>query len=85
MNRREVIASLAVASVLPGISAAQTPAPAAGQRQMKPLPFDPAKLKGFPKNFFVPTMTTIMPAHFAAWARLKPWFQTSRKMRRDFT
>jgi Fe-Mn family superoxide dismutase len=46
MNRREVIASLAAASVLPGIAAAQTPAPAAGQRQMKPLPFDPAKLKG---------------------------------------
>src|SRR5262249_48496866 len=46
MNRREVIASFAAASVLPGIAAAQTPAPAAGQRQMKPLPFDPAKLKG---------------------------------------
>jgi len=46
MNRREVIASFAAASVLAGIAAAQTPAPAAGQRQMKPLPFDPAKLKG---------------------------------------
>ena len=46
MNRREVIASFAAASVLPGIAAAQTPSPAAGQRQMKPLPFDPAKLKG---------------------------------------
>jgi len=46
MNRREVIASFAAASVLPGIAAAQTPAPAAGQRQMKPLPFDPVKLKG---------------------------------------
>ena len=46
MNRREIIASLAAASVLRGVAAAQTPAPAAGQRQMKPLPFDPAKLKG---------------------------------------
>ena len=46
MNRREIIASLAAASVLRGVAAAQTRAPAAGQRQMKPLPFDPAKLKG---------------------------------------
>jgi len=46
MNRREIIASLAAASVLRGVAAAQTPAPAAGQRQMKPLPFDPTKLKG---------------------------------------
>src|SRR5262247_4273332 len=46
MNRREVIASLAAASALHGIAAAQTPPPAAGQRQMKPLPFDPAKLRG---------------------------------------
>jgi len=46
MNRREVIASLAAASALRGIAAAQTPSPAAGQRQMRPLPFDPAKLRG---------------------------------------
>jgi Fe-Mn family superoxide dismutase len=47
MTRRELVTSLASASLFGGLAQAQTPAPAAaGQRQIKPLPFDPTKLRG---------------------------------------
>src|SRR5262245_9672554 len=44
MNRRELLSGFAVAALRAGV--AQTPAAGSGQRQMKPLPFDPTKLKG---------------------------------------
>jgi superoxide dismutase, Fe-Mn family len=47
MNRREWVSGLAAASVMGRVASGQTQAaPSAGQRQMKPLPFDPTKLKG---------------------------------------
>jgi Fe-Mn family superoxide dismutase len=46
MNRRELLSGLAAASAVHSVAARQAPVPAAGQRQMKPLPFDPTKLKG---------------------------------------
>ncbi len=47
MKRRELLTGFAAASLWSGIAVAQTSAPApSSQRQMKPLPFDPTKLRG---------------------------------------
>ena len=46
MNRRELLAGFAAVSLTSVVASAQTAAPASGQRQMKPLPFDPTKLRG---------------------------------------
>src|SRR5262245_9791188 len=48
MNRRELLSSLTASMAFRAVAFAQAPSPApgAGQRQMKPLPFDPTKLKG---------------------------------------
>ena len=45
-NRREWVSGLAAASIIGRVASGQTPAAPSGQRQMKPLPFDPTKLKG---------------------------------------
>jgi superoxide dismutase, Fe-Mn family len=45
MNRRDLLTTLAAASAL-GIGAGELPAQGQTQRQLKPLPFDPAKLPG---------------------------------------
>jgi Fe-Mn family superoxide dismutase len=46
MNRRELIAGAAAASILGEVARGQTSAGTASQRAMKPLPFDPTKLRG---------------------------------------
>src|SRR5437762_13138714 len=56
MKRREVLTGLFAAfagTVVPSAIHAQTPAPAAGGWQIKPLPFDPKKLKGLSEKLIV--------------------------------
>jgi superoxide dismutase, Fe-Mn family len=55
MNRRDVLASLTIggaAMALPDAHA-QGPAPKLGSHEIKPLPFDPTKLRGLSEKLLV--------------------------------